>query len=54
MTPSELRRKKSCDGKDRLTMMAARSRARVLSLQLKEGFSYYKCEFCGFWHIGHK
>lgn len=50
----EVRRQKGCNGKDKLTHAVARQRARALCLQLNENIQAYECEFCGYWHVGHK
>lgn len=50
----ENRRRTGCDSKEKVSQAVARQRARALSLQLNESIQPYECEFCGYWHVGHR
>lgn len=48
-------KKKRCEGKKKiLTRKLARKAARLLMKEIKQPFSAYKCNFCEYYHIGHK
>jgi hypothetical protein len=47
-------RRKSCLSKTKLSERAAKQEARFLSGRLREAVQPYKCEFCNYWHVGHR
>lgn len=46
---------RSCGHKRKYsTRTAARKSKRTLTRQVREVFNVYHCDFCGYWHIGHR
>jgi hypothetical protein len=43
-----------CEGKEKLTHQWAKKLARMLNRRKKREITLtgYKCDFCGYWHIG--
>lgn len=54
--PPEIARNRSCEGKRRYwTRWGANSVVlRIARQERDETIQSYKCQFCGFWHVGHR